>query len=99
MESPEFVQSKLKLRLHAASVSQEVVDGERIQYRLHFNEDIGIDWLVSELDKAFAELDVGLQKWEIEPAGCGGFCVTVRETVRRPDLESDQESLHKWEQN
>ena len=98
MESPEFIQSKLKLRLHAASVSKEVVDGERIQYRLHFNEDIGIDWLVSELGSAFANLNVGLQKWEIEPCDGCAFAITVRETVRRPDLESDQESLHKWEQ-
>lgn len=98
MESPEYVSTKLKLTAGASDVHREVIDGERLEYRLVFDDDVGFTWLSSELSKAFTDLEVGLQKWEIEPAA-NSFVVSVRETERRSDLESDQESLQKWDQN
>lgn len=98
MESPEYVQTKLKLQTGASGVSVDVVDGERLEYTLLFDDTVGLDWLVSELGKAFAQVSVGMQRWKIEPQKAGSFAVTVRETDRREDLESDQQSLNQWEQ-
>ena len=97
MESPEYVQTKLKLQTGATGVSVDVVDGERLEYTLLFDDTVGLDWLSSELGKAFAQLSVGMQRWKIEPHEDGIFGVTVRETDRREDLESDQQSLYEWE--
>ena len=99
MTSIEYVSSKLKLSTDADGVETDVIDGERVVYLLYFDKSVGIDWLVAELGKVMADIDIGMQRWKIEPAtdNRSGYIVSVRETERRPDLDSDQESLHYFE--
>lgn len=95
MESPERIESRLQLTTEADSVTHHAISGERLEYQLTFIEDVGFMWLNKTLTQLFAELSTPMQKWEIEPAD-DGFVVTVRETKRRANLNTEQGGLDEW---
>jgi hypothetical protein len=65
----------------------------KVVYRLMFSEDIGFDWLKSQVKEIQEELDEPLQMWEIEPSQSGYSVVSVKEVNPRYEIDRNQSSL------
>lgn len=96
MESSQFVRAKLVNRT-TADCSEESVENNHYHYHLKFGEDIGWDWLDTQVAKLSAELDVTLELWKIHPSGMHSFEVEVREVDPRPNIDNSQKGLSDFE--
>lgn len=96
MKSPEFIRAKLSNRINA-DCSEQDVKNNRFHYRFRFEEDIGWDWLQTQVYKAENELDTELELWKIRPSGVNDFEVEVREVARREGIDNSQKGLAEFE--
>jgi len=96
MESPQFIRAQLVNRTNADCSNQEVKHN-RYHYFLRFSESIGVDWLVEQVEKLSADLNAGLELWEIHPSGMHSFELEVREVDRREGIDDSQAGLGEFE--
>ena len=96
MESDSFIRSKL-VNYTTADCSDVTVEHSRYHYWLKFEKSIGWTWLYSQVQKLNAELEVGLEIWEIHPSGMNDFEVEVREIEQRPNIDDNQCGLSEFE--
>lgn len=96
MESPQYIRAQL-VNYTNAECSDKSVKNNRHHYHLKFEEDIGWDWLQSQVRKASAELNVTIEMWKVRPSGMMSFEVEVREVERREGIDDDQRGLTEFE--
>lgn len=96
MNSPQFVRAKISNRV-TADCSRQQVKNNRYHYLFKFEEDIGWDWLYTQIQKANREFDVEVELWKIRPSGVSDFEVEVREVERREGIDDSQAGLTEFE--
>jgi hypothetical protein len=96
MKSPQFIRAKLSNQTNA-DCSREKVKNNRIHYLLKFEEDIGWDWLYTQVKKTTDKTETELELWKIRPSGVSDFEVEVREVDRREGIDNSQRGLTEFE--
>jgi hypothetical protein len=96
MKSKHFIRTKL-VNYTNADCSDVEAKNNRYHYSLKFEEDIGWDWMYSQIKKCEAELGVALEPYKLRPSGMSAFEVEVREVDRREGIDDDQRGLKEWE--
>lgn len=99
MTDPYFIESKLSILTNAAA-SDRNVKNNRWYYRLLFDENIGWDWLVAQVDKVSAQATCPLETYKVGPVEdtVGRMVVEVRELQRREGIDDGQYGLDSFEQ-
>lgn len=92
MKSPQFIRARLVNRT-TADCSEQTVKNNRYHYLLRFEQDIGWDWLESQVSKAESDTETSLELWKVRPSGVKDFEVEVREVARREGIDEGQNSL------
>jgi hypothetical protein len=96
MKSSEFIESRLVNWTNSADSSKQVKNN-RYHYMLSFREDIGWEWLYTQVDKCSADVGKSLEIWKIRPGDSASFVLEVREVGRREGIDDKQNSLHDFE--
>lgn len=96
MESSSFIRGKL-VNYTTADCSDERVEDNRYIYTLKFEEDIGWQWVYSQVRKLNTELEADLEMWKIRPSGLEAFELEVREIEQRAEIDDNQHSLKSFE--
>lgn len=99
MTDPDFIESKLSIQTNAVA-SDRNVNNNRWHYRLLFDENIGWDWLVAQVDKVSAQATCPLEAYKIGPVEdtVGRMVVEVRELQRREGIDDGQYGLDSFEE-
>lgn len=95
-KSKEFVRANL-VNYTNADCSEVEAKNNRFHYSLKFEQDIGWDWVYSQIKKCSAEIDVSLEPYKIRPSGMHAFEIEVREVERREGIDDDQRGLSEFE--
>lgn len=90
--SKQFIRSNL-VNYTNADCSKDEVKNNRIHYYLKFEQDVGWDWIYSQIKKCARDIDVQLEPYKIRPSGVSSFEVEVREVQRREGVDDDQHDL------
>ncbi|AGM11481.1 hypothetical protein M199_gp185 [Halogranum tailed virus 1] len=96
MTDANLVQTKLHNQVQAG-YSKKSVEDSRYLYHMFFYEDIGWDWLYTQVRKVSSKLDVDLETWKIEPLLDDGFVVVIREVDRRANIDDKQGDLFDYQ--
>lgn len=96
MATKEFVRANLVNYTNADCSSVEVKNN-RFHYSLKFEEDIGWDWVQSQVYKCGSSIDVQVEPYKIRPSGMHAFELEVREVARREGIDDSQRGLTEWE--
>jgi len=97
MTDPDFIASKLSVQTNASNVTRKGTNN-RWHYQLIFDESIGWDWIVAQVQKVSAALNCVLELYKIYPSSeQSSFIVEVRELTRREGIDSGQHGLDSFE--
>lgn len=96
MTDPNHVRKNLHTFCEANS-SETRVKHNRYYYILSFENNVGWDWVRSQVQQAAAETDVSLEPYRVCPGDNGEANIEVRETGRRSNIDDDQGSLFDYE--
>lgn len=98
MSDPNLIQTKLHNQCQADG-SAYSIKNNRYLYHLRFDDEIGFDWLKTQVGKVSSGVDVTVEPYELS-GGChtGQFELTVREVERRPNIDNEQAGLDSFEQ-
>lgn len=97
MASPEYIEARLVALTNAVTASHDAKNN-RFHYLLHFSDDIGFDWLETQVGKAASDAERGLELYKVRPIH-PGIAVEVRETERREtNIDDAQHGLEEFEE-
>jgi hypothetical protein len=98
MTDPDFIESKLSIQTNAVA-SERTVKNNRLYYRLVFDENLGWDWLVAQVDKVSAQATCVLEVYKFGPVedAVGVMVVEVRELQRREGIDDGQRGLDSFD--
>lgn len=92
MESKAYMRAKL-VNYTNADCSDVEAKNCRYHYSLKFEEDIGFDWLKSQIAKVSGGCEASVEPYKIRPSGMHAFEIEVRELQRREGIDDDQHGL------
>lgn len=91
-ESKQFIRSKL-VNYTNADCSDVEAKNNRWHYSLKFEEDVGWDWIQSQIYKCSANIERDIEPYKIRPSGMHAFEIEVRELERREGIDNSQHGL------
>lgn len=95
-KSKDFIRANL-VNYTNAECSEDEVKNNRYHYLLKFEEDVGWDWIYSQVRKCSSKVEVPLEPYKIRPSGVNSFEVEVREVERREGIDDGQHGLTDFE--
>lgn len=95
-KSKAFIRSNL-VNYTNADCSDVEAKNCRYHYTLKFEEDIGWDWIYSQIRKCASAVDTQLEPYKIRPSGMHAFEVEIREVQRREGIDDNQRGLDSFE--
>lgn len=95
MKSIEYCQKKFMLRTNANDARHTITGNDRVIYYLLFRENVGWDWVQSQIHFAADRLGIDIQMWKLYSSD-DGFEISVKEVEKRSVDVTDQETLGQW---